>query len=112
MEAVNQAFGANKVESKHEYPEAFSLLRQADCVLDEILKYIDDCTAYVKEQDGLLIQEAVREKNQKCLEVADAVPSCKVCRLRGQSHQTGGLHINQSFYPAMLRGIGVDLYLN
>ncbi len=47
VEAVNQAFGANEVEIKHKSLEAIRLLRQADCVLEEIRKYIDDCTANV-----------------------------------------------------------------
>jgi hypothetical protein len=47
VEAVNQAFGANKVEIKHKSLEANRDLRQADGVLDEFCKYTDDCTAYV-----------------------------------------------------------------
>jgi hypothetical protein len=63
VEVVNQIFGANKVEIKHKSLEAIRLLRQADCVLEEIHKYMNDCTVYVQESDGLLIQEAVQEKN-------------------------------------------------
>ncbi len=29
----------------------------------------------------------------------------------GHVHNWYGLHINQLFYPAMLRGIGVDMYI-
>ncbi len=47
MKSVNQAFGANKVEIKHKSLEAIRLLRQADCVLEEIHKCINDCTAYM-----------------------------------------------------------------
>ncbi len=47
VEAVNQAFGSNKVEIKHKSLEAIRLLRQADCVLEEIHEYINDCTVYV-----------------------------------------------------------------
>jgi hypothetical protein len=47
VEAVNQAFGANEVEIKHRSLEAIRLLRQVDCGLEEICKYINDCTAYV-----------------------------------------------------------------
>jgi hypothetical protein len=47
MDAVNQAFGANKVEINHKSLEAIQLLRQADCDLEEILEYIDDCNSYV-----------------------------------------------------------------
>jgi hypothetical protein len=47
VEAVNQAFGAKEVEIKHKSLEAIRLLRQADCVLEEIREYINDCTVYV-----------------------------------------------------------------
>jgi hypothetical protein len=48
VEAVNQAFGVNKVEIiKHKSLEAIKLLRQADCVLEKICKYINDRTSYV-----------------------------------------------------------------
>ncbi len=63
MDVVNQAFGTNKVEIKHKSLEAIRLLRQADHVLEEIPKYIDDCTSYVWGQDGVLILEAVQEKH-------------------------------------------------
>jgi hypothetical protein len=56
----------------------------------------------------------------KCLHPApamvednNAVPSCEVCRLRGAvASTTNALHVKQLFYPEMLRGIGVDMYLN
>jgi hypothetical protein len=47
VDAVNQAFGSNKVEIKHKSLEAIRLLRQADCVLEEIHEYFDDCTFHV-----------------------------------------------------------------
>ena len=47
VEAVNQAFGSNKVEIKHKSLEGIRLLRQADCVHNEICKYINDHTVYV-----------------------------------------------------------------
>ncbi len=47
VEAVNQAFGTNIVEIKRKSLDAIRLLRQADCVLDKIHKYINDRTVYV-----------------------------------------------------------------
>ena len=47
VEAVNQVFGANKVEIKQKTLEALKLLRQADHALDKICKYFDDLTEYV-----------------------------------------------------------------
>jgi hypothetical protein len=47
VEAVNQVFGANKVEIKQKSLEALRLLRQADHALDKICKYLTDCTEYV-----------------------------------------------------------------
>ncbi len=47
MEDVNQVFGANKVEIKKKFLEALRLLRQADHALDEIRKYLADCTEYL-----------------------------------------------------------------
>jgi hypothetical protein len=47
MAAVNQAFGRNEVEIMHKLLEAIRILRQANCVLDEIREGITDCTAYV-----------------------------------------------------------------
>ncbi len=47
MEAVNQVFGANKVEIKQKTLEALRLLRQADHALEEIHKYLTDRTEYV-----------------------------------------------------------------
>ena len=47
MEAVNQVFGASKVEIKQKSLEALRLLRQADQALDKIHKFIADCTEYV-----------------------------------------------------------------
>ncbi len=47
MEAVNQVFGANEVESKQKSLEALRLLRQADRALDKIRKFFADCTEYV-----------------------------------------------------------------
>ncbi len=47
MEAVNQAFGTNEMEIKQKSLEAIRLLRQADCALGKICKYIIDCTTYV-----------------------------------------------------------------
>ncbi len=41
VEAVNQEFGANNMEIKHKCLEAIRLLRQADCVLEEICKYVN-----------------------------------------------------------------------
>ena len=47
VEAVNQVFGANKVEIKQKSLEALRLLRQADHALDKICKYLADCTEYM-----------------------------------------------------------------
>jgi hypothetical protein len=47
MEAVNQVFGANKVEIKQKSLEALRLLRQADHALDKIHDYFADCTEYM-----------------------------------------------------------------
>ena len=44
VEAVNQLFGANKVEIKQKTLEALRLLRQADQVLNEVCKYFDNLT--------------------------------------------------------------------
>jgi hypothetical protein len=44
MEAVDQLFGANKVEIKQKTLEALRLLRQADQVLDEVHQYFDNLT--------------------------------------------------------------------
>jgi hypothetical protein len=44
VEAVNQLFGANKVEIKQKTLEACGLLRQADHALDEACKYFDNLT--------------------------------------------------------------------
>ncbi len=44
MEAVDQLFGANKVEIKQKMLVALRLLRQADQALDKIRKYFDDLT--------------------------------------------------------------------
>jgi hypothetical protein len=44
VEAVNQLFGANKVEIKQKMLEALRLLRQADHALDKICKYFDNLT--------------------------------------------------------------------
>ncbi len=41
MEAVNQLFGANKVEINQKILEALRLLRQADQALDKVCKYFD-----------------------------------------------------------------------
>jgi hypothetical protein len=48
VEAVNQEFCTNEVEIKHKSLEAIRLLMQADHVLEEICKYIDDGTALVQ----------------------------------------------------------------
>jgi hypothetical protein len=45
--AVNEVFGANKVEIKQKTLEALRLLRQANHALDEIRKYLAECTEYV-----------------------------------------------------------------
>ncbi len=42
MEAVNQLFGANKVEIKQKMPEALRLLRQAEHALDKVHEYFDN----------------------------------------------------------------------
>jgi hypothetical protein len=47
VEAVNQVFGANKMEIKQKTLEALTLLRQADHALDKVCKYFDDLTEYV-----------------------------------------------------------------
>ncbi len=47
VEAVNQVFEVNKVEIMQKSLEALRLLRQADVALDEICKYLADCTEYV-----------------------------------------------------------------
>jgi hypothetical protein len=44
VEAVNQLFGASKVEIKQKMLEALRLLRQANQALDEVCKYFDDLT--------------------------------------------------------------------
>jgi hypothetical protein len=44
VEAVDQLFGANKVEIKQKMLVALRLLRQADQALDKIRKYFDDLT--------------------------------------------------------------------
>jgi hypothetical protein len=41
VEAVDQLFGANKVEIKQKTLEALRLLKQADLALDEVCKYFD-----------------------------------------------------------------------
>jgi hypothetical protein len=47
VEAVNQVFGANKVEKKQKTLEALRLLRQADHALDKIREYLPDRTEFV-----------------------------------------------------------------
>ncbi len=47
MEAVNQVYGANKVEIKQKTLETLRLLRQADLTLDKIRKYLADRTEYM-----------------------------------------------------------------
>jgi hypothetical protein len=42
VEAVNQVFGANKMEIKQKTLKALRLLRQADHALDKICKYLAD----------------------------------------------------------------------
>ncbi len=44
VEAVDQWFGANKLEIKQKMLEALRLLRQADQGLDEVCKDFDDLT--------------------------------------------------------------------
>jgi hypothetical protein len=44
MEAVDQLFGANKVEIKQKMLEAIKLLRQANQALDKVRKYFDNLT--------------------------------------------------------------------
>jgi hypothetical protein len=46
LEAVNQVFGANKVEIKQKTLEACRLLRQVDHALDRIHEDLADCTVY------------------------------------------------------------------
>ena len=47
MEAVDELFGANKVEIKQKTLAALRLLRQADQALDEVCKYFDNLTREV-----------------------------------------------------------------
>jgi hypothetical protein len=47
VEAVNQLFGANKVEIKQKMLEALRLLRRADRALNKVCKYFDDLTKEV-----------------------------------------------------------------
>ncbi len=47
VEAVNQVFGANKVEIKQKSLQALRLLRQAAHALDKICKYLADRTEYM-----------------------------------------------------------------
>jgi hypothetical protein len=47
LEAVDQMFGANKVEIKQKTLEALRLLRQADHTVDKICKYFADRTENV-----------------------------------------------------------------
>jgi hypothetical protein len=47
VEAINQVFGANKVEIKQKSLESLRLFRQADHALDEIHKYLADPTVKV-----------------------------------------------------------------
>jgi hypothetical protein len=44
MEAVDQLFGANKVEIKQKTLEVLRLLRQADQALDEVWEYFGNLT--------------------------------------------------------------------
>jgi hypothetical protein len=44
VEAVNQLFGANKVEIKQMTLEVLRLLKQAHQALDEVCKYFKDLT--------------------------------------------------------------------
>jgi hypothetical protein len=44
VEAVNQLFGANKVEIKQKMLEALRLLRQADHALNKVHKHFDSLT--------------------------------------------------------------------
>jgi hypothetical protein len=44
VEAVDQLFGANKVEIKQKTLEALRLLRQGDQALDEVCEYFKDLT--------------------------------------------------------------------
>jgi hypothetical protein len=48
VEAVDQVFGANKVEIKQKTLEALRLLRQADHPLDEIRKTLADRTENIR----------------------------------------------------------------
>jgi hypothetical protein len=47
VNALNQAFGANKGDIKQKSLETIRLLRQAESALDEICNCVDDCTAFV-----------------------------------------------------------------
>ncbi len=47
VEAVNQLFGANKVEIKQKMLEALRLLRRADQALNEVHEYFNDLTKVV-----------------------------------------------------------------
>jgi hypothetical protein len=47
VEAVNQVFGANKVDIKQKSLEALRLLRQADHAPEEICEYLADRTEYM-----------------------------------------------------------------
>jgi hypothetical protein len=47
VEAVNQLFGANKVDIKQKMLEALRLLRQADHALNKVCKYFNDLTKNV-----------------------------------------------------------------
>ena len=62
IEAVDQLFGANEVEIKQKTLEALKLLRQANHALDEIHKYLADCTTAQRtyEPAGSLILGVVR----------------------------------------------------
>ena len=44
VDAVNQLFGANKVEIKQKMLEALRLLRQADHALDKVCGYFSNLT--------------------------------------------------------------------
>jgi hypothetical protein len=44
VEAVNQLFGASKVEIKQKTLKALRLLRQADHALDKVCEYFEDLT--------------------------------------------------------------------
>ncbi len=47
VEAVNQVFGAKKMEIKQKTLEALRLLKQADHALDKICEYLASRTEYV-----------------------------------------------------------------